>query len=185
MMLLESVGHAPRFFTSASPFLTDLADRLPDCVLLDVRMPDANGINVLRTLTQSHAGLPVIMITGHGDVPLAVKAMRLGAVDFIEKPFSDERIIQSVAEAIRIGREARLQLEEKMQARELVGTLTDRETQVLAQIVAGHPNKVIAYNLDISPRTIEVHRKRVMDKTGARSSSHVVRIGILAGIEPA
>lgn len=184
-MLLEAEGHEAVAFTSPDVFLGQVKANPPDCVLLDVRMPERNGIDVLKDLSAGFSNLPVIMITGHGDVPMAVKAMSLGAIDFIQKPFNDDALLAAVTTGLAQRHAQAEKSQEIDRAKELVARLTDRERQVLSQIVAGHPNKVIAYNLDISPRTIEVHRKRVMDKTEARATSHLVRIGLLAGVEPA
>lgn len=182
--LLESAGFAAKQFDSATRFLAEYASGSGDCLIVDVRMPDMDGLQLQEELRKRGLSLPVIIVTGHGDVPLAVRAMKAGALDFIEKPFDDNVLLASVrrgiAEASAEGGEA----EAARLAKERIASLTPRERQVLEQLVLGQPNKVIAYTLDISPRTVEIHRAHLMDKMEARSLSDVVRQALIAGVAP-
>ncbi|HTO82646.1 MAG TPA: response regulator FixJ [Methylomirabilota bacterium] len=179
-MLLESAGFSVEAFASALDALSRCREREPACVLTDVRMPGMDGLQFQHKLAEGGIDVPVIVMTGHGDVPLAVRAMKAGAADFIEKPFADDTILSSLQTAIAAGRQA---VDPELTAN--LESLTPREREVLDLLVAGHPNKVIAYRLDISPRTVEIHRARVMDKMRARSLPELVRMAIQAGIEPA
>jgi two-component system, LuxR family, response regulator FixJ len=152
----------------------------PGCVITDVRMPGMTGIQLLQHLQEAQAGLPVIVITGHGDVPLAVEAIRIGAVDFLEKPFDDEALLTAVRAALKRkgaddGREA-----ERREFAQRIMALSGRERQVLDELVAGHPNKIIAFDLGISPRTVEIYRANLMTKMQAASLSELVRMALLA-----
>jgi two-component system response regulator FixJ len=180
--LLESAGFDVRDFDSAKAVLA--YDRLTQgaCLIADIRMPDMDGLTLQEELVRRKVGLPVIIVTGHGDVPLAVRAMKAGAVDFIEKPFDDELLLQSIKEALTLGKEARGQASLAQTAAARMALLTERERQVLECLVAGKANKVIAYELDISPRTVEIHRAHVMEKMQARSLSDVVRLALAAGV---
>ena len=178
--LLEAAGYATRAWSSGESLLAALPTLEPGCIVLDVRMPGMDGVSVLRQLRERGAPHPVVMMTGHGDVPVAVRAMKAGAVDFIEKPFAQEVMLDciraSLAQAGRgsAGAEALARLR----------SLSPREREVLEGLIAGNPNKTIAFDLGISPRTVEIHRARVMDKMGARSLSELVRLGLAAGIDP-
>ncbi len=163
---------------------TDDAGLGPAAVLLDVRMPGRGGLDLLPELRLRWPALAVVMITGHGDVPMAVRAMREGAVDFVEKPFRDDRVLEAVGHALEVAHARERGLDEARRGREMLERLTARERDVLVQLVAGFPNKVIAWNLDISPRTVEIHRRRVMEKSGVRSLSELVRIALAAGVDP-
>ncbi len=184
--LLAVAGHVPCAFASAAEFLEGCADVDIGCVLLDVRLPDADGIDLLERLLAMGAlrEPPVIVITGHGDVPMAVKAMKIGAADFIEKPFDADALLKSVEQALASRDRAERASAFAERAREAFGTLTPREGDVMKQLIIGRPNKIIAHNLGLSPRTVEVHRARIMKKTGAQSLSHLVRMAISAGIDP-
>lgn len=178
--LLSTEGHAVRVHDSALAFLKALPDIQDGCVLTDIRMPDMDGLELQRRLNELKAGFPVIIMTGHGDVSLAVTAMKAGAVDFIEKPFDDEALLSAVRTAL-----ARHAMDSERQARlaavqaRLAG-LSSREREVLQGLVAGKANKVIAYDLGISARTVEVHRANVMTKMQADSLSELVRIVLAA-----
>ena len=182
--LLESAGFEVRDFDSAKAILADggLADGA--CLIADIRMPDMDGLALQQDLVQRKIGLPVIIVTGHGDVPLAVRAMKAGAVDFIEKPFDDELLLQSIKQALLLRKENRGQASLAETAAARIKLLSERERQVLECLVAGRANKVIAYELDISPRTVEIHRAHVMEKMQAKSLSEVVRMALAAGISP-
>jgi two-component system response regulator FixJ len=153
------------------------------CLIADIRMPDMDGLALQEELVRLKAGIPVIIITGHGDVGLAVRAMKAGAVDFIEKPFDNTSLLEAVTRAVATGREARGKASQSEEATARVAALSARERQVLQLLVAGKPNKVIAYELSISPRTVEIHRANVMDKMQAKSLSELVRLAIAAGID--
>lgn len=179
-MLLEASGYAVEMFASARSFL-DRVEALPGgCALVDIRMPEMGGLELQAALKERGTDVPIVFVTGHADVPVAVRAMRAGAVDFVEKPFEAEVILGAVERALAHAAARREQSDAATAARARVSQLTDREREVFAQLVEGHPNKVIAANLNISPRTVEIHRSRVMDKTGARSLSDLVRMALAA-----
>jgi two-component system, LuxR family, response regulator FixJ len=182
-LLLQSAGYDTLSVHESSRNLLETATpQAGDCLLLDVRMPDMDGLELQAELNRRGVHLPVIIMTGHGDVPIAVRAMKAGAVDFIEKPFSDELLLESVRRALALAAEVKSGTEEADETRRRVETLTAREREVLDGMVAGHPNKVIAYDLGISPRTVEIHRARVMEKMEARSLSALVRMVLAAGV---
>jgi two-component system response regulator FixJ len=181
--LVESAGLTAESFASGMQFLDAIGPERAGCVLLDVQMPDLGGLEIQERLAANQPALRVIIITGHGDVPLAVKAMKAGAVDFIEKPFDDGVLLDCVQRAL--AESQRGQVGEAAAAGiEGLGQLTPRERDVLHQLIVGNPNKVIAYELGISPRTVEVHRARVMEKMQAKSLSHLVRMALAAGVDP-
>ena len=174
--LFESAGLPVRSYDSALAFIDQIGANGTGCVLTDVRMPGFDGIALLRRLTELGLDLPVIVMTGHADVLLAVQALKEGAVDFIEKPFDDERLLAAVKAALAAGRRRRQEAAELDAVTARLASLTPREHEVLGGLVAGHPNKTIAYDLGASPRTIEVHRGRVMEKMQARSLPDLVRM---------
>lgn len=180
--LLCSAGYEAESFGSAERFLESFDPSGAACIVLDVRMPGMDGLTLLETMGAARQGVPVIMMTGHGDVPLAVRAMRAGAADFVEKPFQDSRLLQSIATAIEAAAPMPAAVDDDLVAR--FAQLTPRETEVMRQMVIGHPNKIIAFNLGLSPRTVEIHRGRVMQKSGAESLPHLVRLAIKAGHDP-
>jgi two-component system response regulator FixJ len=178
--LLMSSGFAVRTYASATLFLDGLAAVQPGCVVTDVRMPGLSGLDLQHELLNRRIGLPVIVMTGHGDVPLAVEAMKAGAVDFIEKPFSDEKMIAAIQTGLdRYARDAQRTDAASMVETRLNG-LTPREREVLDGLVTGLPNKTIAYDLNISPRTVEVHRANLMTKMGAANLPELVRMVLLS-----
>jgi two-component system response regulator FixJ len=183
-ILLEAAGYRVRTFASGSEFLTAARPEGEACLVIDVRMPGLGGLEVQERLQAEGVALPVVVITGHGDVPLAVRAMKAGAVDFVEKPFSESAILGAVERALEIGRRHPAAGMAAAEAKVRIGRLSGRERDVLDRLVAGKPNKVIAYELSISPRTVEIHRARVMEKTGAKSLSELVVMAIAAGISP-
>jgi two-component system response regulator FixJ len=182
-LLLQAAGF-PQIgaYGSSLQFLDAATPQPGDCLLLDVRMPDMDGLEVQAELNRRAIRLPVIVMTGHGDVPIAVRAMKAGAADFIEKPFQDDVLIASVRRALALSAETTRVSEEVSETVRRLETLTAREREVLEGMVAGHPNKVIAHDLGISPRTVEIHRARVMDKMDARSLSALVRMSLAAGV---
>jgi two-component system, LuxR family, response regulator FixJ len=180
--LLRSAKLTVKTYESASAFLAVAPTINSGCVITDVRMPGISGIDLLRRLKEMQIELPVIVITGHGDVPLAVEAMKFGAVDFLEKPFEDDVLLASVRTALNRS-EASAQLEtERAEIRARIALLTNREREVLNGLVAGHPNKIIAFDLSISPRTVEIYRANVMTKMKAGSLSELVRMALVAGV---
>lgn len=182
--LLETVGYRTRLFESGLALLDEPNIDVGACVLLDVKMPGLDGLEVQRRLNDRGVTLPVVILTGHGDVAMAVQAMRAGASDFLEKPVSRDRLLESIARAIDGDGNARLDRREKSVIRTQLGALTTRERQVLEQLVMGRTNKIVAYELGISARTIEVYRRNVMTKMDANSLSHLVRMTLVAGIDP-
>ena len=175
-ILLKSQGHAVRSFESALAFLASDAPSQPGCVLADVRMPQMDGLELQEKLREQGSALPVILMTGHADVPLAVRAMKAGAIDFLEKPFEDCDLVESIRRGLEHARAAGEANESLRLTNERLTQLTERERQVLDLLIAGNPNKVIAHELSISPRTVEIHRARVMEKMGARSLAELVRM---------
>ena len=181
--LLDAEGFAVEAFDSAKSFLNGFKPRDVCCLIADIRMPDMDGLELQEEILRRGLGLPVIIVTGHGDVPLAVRAMKAGAVDFIEKPFDDEALRSSIARALEQSRRSRGESAAAQEAETRIAQLTVREREVMEHLVAGRPNKVIAHRMDISPRTVEVHRGRVMEKMQARSLSDLVRLALAAKIE--
>lgn len=178
--LLATADVASRTYDCASALLTR-ADRLePGCILTDVRMPDMNGLQMVRRLGEIGIRHPVIVMTGHADVPLAIEAVRAGVKDFIEKPFDDEALLASIQAVLAEGEQAVQQEGETAELRARMEILSPREKQVLDGLVAGQANKVIAYDLGLSPRTVEVYRANVMTKMQARSLSELVRMSMVS-----
>ena len=175
---LTTAGLAVRAYPSAVAFLEALPDVQPGCVVTDVRMPGIDGLELQRRLNDLALNLPVIVMTGHGDVRLAVEAMKAGAIDFIEKPFDDDILLASIQRAIARYDQTGERAREAAQARGKLASLSPRENEVLQGLLAGHPNKTIAYDLKISARTVEVHRANVMTKMGAGSLSDLVRMAL-------
>lgn len=184
-LLLEAAGFRHiRAYDSSRRFLEAATPQPGDCLLLDIRMPDMDGLELQAELNRRGTRLAVIIMTGHADVPIAVRAMKAGAADFIEKPFSEALLLDAVRRALAHSVELSRQTEEAGETLRRLSTLTARERDVLEGMVAGRPNKVIAYDLGISPRTVEIHRARVMDKMQARSLSGLVRMALAAGVAP-
>ena len=181
VFLLEMADLPARAYASAQEFL-EIADGVTSgCVVTDVRMPGMSGLELIRRLKARGVALPVIVITGHGDVPLAVEAMRAGVLDFLEKPFEDEALITSIRSALNAQVKTARQNAERERFEQMLATLSGREREVLQGVIDGKLNKVIAFELGISPRTVEVYRANVMSKTGAHGLSELVRIALLAG----
>jgi len=178
--LLDTAGLASRTYESAAALLARAGELEPGCIVTDVRMPEMNGLEMVRRLTEMGVRQPVIVMTGHADVPLAIEAVRAGVKDFVEKPFDDEALLASIRSAVAEQLETSVQAGQGAEVRDRLASLSTRERQVLEGLVAGHANKVIAYDLEISPRTVEVYRANVMTKMQARSLSELVRMAILA-----
>lgn len=180
--LLRSAKVEAKVYESATLFLKALPGIKAGCVITDVRMPEITGIDLLRRLRELKSALPVIVITGHGDVPLAVEAMKIGAADFIEKPFDDDVLLAAVRSALNQQEHDNQKSAERSEINDRLASLSNRERQVLDGLVAGHANKVIAFDLGISPRTVEIYRANVMTKMTAASLSDLVRMALMAGI---
>jgi len=179
--LLETADYNVHAYDSATGFLAGLDKADYGCIVTDVRMPGMTGLELVRALNERQCTMPVIVITGHGDVPLAVEAMREGVVDFIEKPFSDDTILASLGHAFERSRDASAQSGERNEILKRLASLSTRERQVLEGLVAGQANKVVAIELGISPRTVEVYRANLMSKMHAGSLSELVRMALQAG----
>ena len=174
--LLDSVNIEHEIFASADEFLQDEANHRAGCLVLDIRMPGLGGLELQDELIARDSTLPIIFITGHGDVPMAVEAMQKGAVDFIQKPFRDQELLDRIREALSTDQQRREERERRAEFAGRLERLTNREKEVFDLVVTGKPNKVIAYELDVSQRTVEIHRARVMEKMEARSLADLVRM---------
>lgn len=181
--LLESDGLTAEVYGAAQEFLDAHDTARGGCLLLDIQMPDMNGLELQQKLADKGSTLPVIIITGHGDVPIAVKALKAGAVDFIEKPFTDDVILGGVRRALELGEQNRREQASVDEAKAGIARLTTREYEVFEHLVIGRLNKQMAFDLGISKRTVEVHRARVMEKMEARNLAHLVRMAMALGIE--
>lgn len=179
--LLQGAGFSCAVYPSAAAFLADGA-RAAGCALVDVRMPGMDGLTLLREIAARHADIGVVIMTGFADVPLAVKAMREGAIDFVEKPAAREVLIDAVRRAFDKATQAAAGDEGKREAAARFERLTEREREVLELLVMGDANKVVAHKLGISPRTVEIHRGRLMEKTQAKNLAELVRMALAAGI---
>jgi len=182
MFLLKTAHVDVRTYESATAFLSLLPNVSGGCIVTDVRMPEISGVDLLRRLKELKANIPVIVITGHGDVQLAVEAMKLGAVDFIEKPFDDELLLASIRSALGRSKEDAVHESERAKLLDKLSTLSNREREVLDGLVVGKPNKIIAFDLGISPRTVEIYRANVMTKMDAGSLSELVRMALQADL---
>ena len=180
--LLDAAGFSVTTFDSASDFLQQLPRLTFGCIVSDIRMPGIDGMELLRDVKAGRAEMPIIIMTGHGDIPLAVEAIKLGALDFLEKPFEDERMIGAIRTALERGKAAAKDEVVASDVTARIASLSQRERQVMDGIVAGLSNKQMARDYDISPRTIEVYRANVMTKMQARSLSELVRTALRAGL---
>ncbi|MDY6840244.1 MAG: response regulator FixJ [Pseudomonadota bacterium] len=175
-LLLKSDDKPARTYESATAFLKDYSDKMAGCIVLDIRMPGMDGIELQKKLNEKHSILPIIFVTGHGDVPMAVDAMKEGAVDFIQKPYREEALLEKIEAALKQDQEQRKSLDEKQEIIRRIKSLTPREHEIMGRMIAGQANKVIAIELEISQRTVEIHRSRVMHKMGTHSLAHLVRM---------
>ena len=185
--LLASVGLEARAYATAEDFLAAHPggqSGRPGCIVLDVRMPGMSGLELQRHLAEQGCALPVLIITGHGDVPMAVAALKAGAVDFVQKPFNDQQLLDAIGAAIRTSRERMAECAGRRAVLDRVASLSRRERQVLDRVLEGKPNKVIAFELDISIKTVEVNRHAVMEKMAARSVAELAQAVTLAGPLP-
>jgi len=177
-LLLKTLGLPAQTYASAQEFLATFDERRGGCLVLDIRMPGMSGLELQEELNTRGAMLPIIFITGHGDVPMAVEAMQRGAMDFLQKPFRDQDLLDRISEALAKDRAGRELLGNRERIRTRVAALTPREREVMALVTQGKANKVIAADLDLSQRTVEIHRAHVMQKMGANSLAHLVRMAI-------
>jgi two-component system response regulator FixJ len=178
--LMDSVHIPHEIFGSGDEFLENVGDGRPGCLVLDIRMPGLGGLELQEELLKRGSTLPIIFITGHGDVPMAVEAMQKGAVDFIQKPFRDQELLDRIRQALRTDQERRHEQQQHAEVADRLARLTNREREVFDLVVTGKPNKVIAYELGVSQRTVEIHRARVMEKMQARSLADLVKMHMTA-----
>jgi two-component system response regulator FixJ len=181
-LLLKSVGLPCEAFESATEFLDSLDGNGRACLVADIRMPGMSGLELQAELNKRQVHLPLIFITGHGDVPMAVDAMKAGALDFLQKPFRDQDLLDRINQALTEDQQWHEADEERGVIEERIATLTPREKQVMECVVRGDANKVIAFDLDVSQRTVEIHRARVMEKMGVRTLAELVRMASKAGM---
>jgi RNA polymerase sigma factor (sigma-70 family) len=177
-LLLQSVGLHAETFASGDEFLGQFDAARPGCLVLDIRMPGLGGLELQERLMAAGSSLPIIFITGHGDVPMAVEAMQKGAFDFVQKPFRDQELLERISEALSSDRQSRSEQAKRAEVAARLQKLTNREREVMDLVVTGKPNKVIAYELGVSQRTVEIHRARVMEKMQARSLADLVRMSL-------
>jgi FixJ family two-component response regulator len=182
--LFESVGLATRTYGTARDFLNASVTDEPGCIIIDIRLPDANGLEFQAQLSQMGVRLPVVIISGYGDIPMSVRAMKRGAVDFIPKPFRDQDMLDAVIAAIERDRQRRTADSDVLQMRERFGTLSPREQQVMLLVTGGKMNKQVAGDLGISEVTVKIHRGAAMRKMGARSLADLVRMADVLKSKP-
>jgi len=175
-LLLNTVGYKTAAYASPKEFLDKFRPDAPGCLVLDIRMPGMSGLELQQHLNRTGSMLPVIFITGHGDVPMAVQAMKEGAFEFVQKPFRDQDLLDRINHALELDKENRNSLALRADVSQRVESLTPREKQVMDMVVDGAANKVIAIDLGLSERTVEIHRAKVMEKMGARSVAHLVKL---------
>jgi FixJ family two-component response regulator len=177
--LMTTIGYAAVPYSRPTEFLAKYDPSQPGCLVLDVRMPEMSGLEVQQHLNRAGSMLPVILITGHGDIPMAVQAMKDGAFEFLQKPFRDQDLLDRINAALKLDAENRHNVERHADLRKRAESLTPREREVMAMVVDGRANKVVAIDLGLSERTVEIHRANVMEKMGARSVAHLVRMHLM------
>jgi two-component system response regulator FixJ len=182
-VLMTTVGYQPVSFAKPGEFLAKYDPSQPSCLVLDVRMPEMSGLEVQQQLNRNGALLPVILMTGHGDIPMAVQAMKDGAFDFLQKPFRDQELLDRINAALKQDAQNRESVDRLADLRQRAESLTPREREVMALVVDGKANKVIAIDLGLSERTVEIHRANVMEKMAARSVAHLVKMHLTLGAE--
>jgi two-component system response regulator FixJ len=180
-ILMTTVGYQPAAFAGPREFLAKYDPSQPSCLVLDVRMPEMSGLEVQQHLNRSGSMLPVILVSGHGDIPMAVQAMKDGAFDFLQKPFRDQDLLDRINGALKLDAENRANVDRLADLTQRSASLTPREREVMALVVDGKANKVIAIDLGLSERTVEIHRANVMEKMGARSVAHLVKMHLMLG----
>ena len=180
-VLMTTVGYQPAAFAGPREFLAKHDPSQPSCLVLDVRMPEMSGLELQQHLNRSGSMLPVILISGHGDIPMAVQAMKDGAFDFLQKPFRDQELLDRINGALKLDAENRASTDRLADLKQRSDSLTPREREVMASVVDGKANKVIAIDLGLSERTVEIHRANVMEKMGARSVAHLVKMHLMLG----
>jgi len=180
-VLITTVGYPVTAFARPSEFLAKYDPHQPGCLVLDIRMPEMSGLDVQQQLNRSGSVVPVILITGHGDIPMAVQAMKDGAFDFLQKPFRDQDLLDRINAAIKQDGQNRESIDRLAELKQRTASLTPREREVMEYVVDGRANKVIAIDLGLSERTVEVHRANVMEKMGARSVAHLVKMQLMLG----
>ena len=180
-VLMTTVGYEPVAFARPSDFLQKYDRARASCLVLDVRMPEMSGLEVQQHLNRSGSMLPVILVSGHGDIPMAVQAMKDGAFDFLQKPFRDQDLLDRINGALKLDAENRASVDRMADLKQRSDSLTPREREVMALVVDGKANKVIAIDLGLSERTVEIHRANVMEKMGARSVAHLVKMHLMLG----
>ena len=178
-MMLVSMEYKVAAYPTANAFLDEYDESMAGCIVLDIRMPGMDGMELQKALNIQHSILPIIFVTGHGDVPMAVEAMQQGAIDFIQKPYREQELLEKIKAALALDAEQRSSLIEKKEIQHKLDELTPREQEIMNMVIDGHANKVIAIDLDISQRTVEIHRSRVMHKMGTHSLAHLVRMIML------
>jgi two-component system response regulator FixJ len=182
-VLMTTVGYQPAAFARPAEFLAKYDPNQAGCLVLDVRMPEMSGLEVQQQLNRTGALIPVILITGHGDIPMAVQAMKDGAFDFLQKPFRDQDLLDRINAALKQDAQNRESVDRLADLRQRAESLTPREREVMAHVVDGKANKVIAIDLGLSERTVEIHRANVMEKMAARSVAHLVKMHLTLGGE--
>jgi two-component system response regulator FixJ len=180
-VLMTTVGYQPAAFGGPREFLAKYDPSQPSCLVLDVRMPEMSGLEVQQHLNRNGSMLPIILVSGHGDIPMAVQAMKDGAFDFLQKPFRDQDLLDRINGALKLDAENRASTDRLADLTQRSGSLTPREREVMALVVDGKANKVIAIDLGLSERTVEIHRANVMEKMGARSVAHLVKMHLMLG----
>ncbi len=178
-LLIKSVGYTVECFASADQFFSQFDPDQKGCLILDIRMPGMSGMDLQEKLAKNNALLPIIMISGHGEIPMAVKAVQKGAIDFLQKPFSDQQLLDRISQAMDIDQKRHNEHDVQQEAQLKYDSLTPREREIFTEVVAGKLNKVIAYELNISTRTVEIHRSKAMEKMGAKNLSELINLSNL------